>query len=95
MRSNLKNQSRQIKQSKAVGLAPDFRVSYSRIAGWQIEIISPRAHVWAELNARPVLSGSNGGLIRTDLVGVNLLIHTARSEGLRTEYIGPQRIVLI
>lgn len=72
---------------------PDFRVEYSTAVGWQIAIVSQRASEWARKNARSPVFNNTGGFIQTDLAGVNLFVHGARQDGLKAEYIGPQRIM--
>lgn len=73
---------------------PDFRVSYSQGVGWMVEIVSRGAYEWTQKRTDPFLFENTGRYIRTDLAGVNLLVHNARTEGLKTEYIGPERLVI-
>ncbi|WP_159590375.1 hypothetical protein [Chelativorans xinjiangense] len=71
----------------------DFRVSYSKSTGWLVAIVTREAHLWARQNANSAFFSNNGDHIITDLAGVNLLVRNARNDGLRTEYIGPHRLV--
>ncbi|ASY66997.1 hypothetical protein SJ05684_b60150 (plasmid) [Sinorhizobium sojae CCBAU 05684] len=84
---------RGLERQEETGPGPDFRVTYSRSSGWQIEIVSRHAHEWAKANASPALFNNEGGRISTDLAGVNHLVYNARTDGLKTEYIGPRRIL--
>lgn len=90
---NARYRSRQTEQEEESGPDPDFRVTYSRGSGWQVEIVSRHAHEWAKANAQTALFSNDGSRIRTDLAGVNFLVYQARSVGLRAEYIGPRRIL--
>ncbi|RUM96034.1 hypothetical protein EET67_19965 [Pseudaminobacter arsenicus] len=73
---------------------PDFRVRYSQRIGWMVEIVSRGAYEWTQKRTDPFLFENTGRYIRTDLAGVNLLVHNARAEGLKMEYIGPERLVI-
>lgn len=67
---------------------PDFRVVRSENAHWQIAVLSLEADKWLRNNARSPQYAKTGDLIETDLTGVNTLLHKARSDGLKTEFVG-------
>lgn len=95
MRGHSRSDADRTERPEETRAQPDFRVKYSPSTGWEIEVISSRAHAWIGSNAIPGLLGKNRSLIKTNLSGVNQLVHSARTAGLRTEYLGPQRIVII
>ncbi len=82
-----------VERREEPGPGPDFRVTYSRSSGWQVEIVSRHAHEWAKANANSALFNRESGRISTDLAGVNHLVHNARTDGLKTEYIGQRRLL--
>lgn len=93
MRGHSRIHPRQTGQSGGIGTEPDFRVTYSRNKGWEIEVISPQAHAWLD-SADQALLARERGCLSIDLAGVNRHVHIARSAGLRTEYIGLQRLLI-
>ncbi|MCA1491507.1 hypothetical protein I6F11_11265 [Ensifer sp. NBAIM29] len=89
------NRFHRVERQEQTVPGPDFRVTYSRSSGWQIQIVSRQGHEWARANASSALFNYDGGRIVTDLAGVNLLVYNARTDGLKTEYIGPRRILTL
>ncbi len=75
------------------GPRPDLRMTYSKSSGWQIEVLSQHAYNWAQRHVDSFLFDNDGNRIRTNRTGVNILVHDARTNGLKTEYIGPRRVL--
>lgn len=67
----------------------DFRVWSAGRGGWKVELVSPRARLWARSNFNADHRDASGTILSTDLAGANSLIHRARLSGLVSEYSGP------
>ncbi len=73
----------------------DFRVSCSTPHGWKVEMLTPRARLWARTNLSCDQFDTAEPVFSTDLAGANSLIHRARLSGLVSEYAGPLAAVRI
>jgi hypothetical protein len=70
------------------GDAADFRIQREESGGWKISTLTLRARHWVCASYADQVADEEK-MIRTDLVGANALISTARSCGFLTEYVGP------
>ncbi|THK36318.1 hypothetical protein EHS39_20150 [Ensifer sp. MPMI2T] len=65
----------------------DFRVERQEERSWRVSLLSTRASYWFEANFGVGSAGAN--VLETNLAGANAFIRKARSDGFRTEYVGP------
>lgn len=72
-----------------VSAAADFRVEKKDRRNWRISLLSARARHWFEANLAKNHAARSACVIETNLAGANDFIHKARTDGFRTEYIGP------
>lgn len=72
---------------------PDFRITFSESTGWRIAVLSWQANKWLRESLTSRRFSKAGDMIQTDVAGVNYLLHRARCDGLKTEYVGRHQIV--
>ncbi|MCX2721303.1 hypothetical protein [Roseibium salinum] len=72
---------------------PDFRITFSETTGWRIAVLSWQASRWLKESLTTRRFAKAGDMIQTDITGVNYLLHKARCDGLKTEYVGKLQTV--
>lgn len=72
---------------------PDFRVRFSSAEGWEAAIVSNRAELWARKNLPESAPEGPNATFTTDLASVNDIVRQARSDGYRSEHVGPHEVV--
>lgn len=60
----------------------DFRIWRSDHNGWKFELLSPRAKHWGRGNLNLDQCQTRKNVFRTNLAGINSLMHRARMAGL-------------